>query len=150
MPYYNADPVYADAAEAEAAATKLRSNEIADLLASPVCNLSTDGLEKVYIQQYINYANTPGDVWATVRRSGVPKKGSAYLPWENFTSSGAEMAIPRRFEIIMPGKDDLNYSNKMEAITEQGITPGVHDAITLNTERLWFDLQNPQYGMGPK
>lgn len=150
MPYYNGDPVYTDAAQAEAAATKLRSNEIADLLAKPAYNLATDGLEKVYIQQYINYANTPGDVWATVRRSGVPKKGSAYLPWENFTSGGIEMAIPRRFEIAMPGKDDLNYTHKMEAISEQGITPGVHDALTLSTERLWFDLQNPQYGNGPK
>lgn len=150
MPYYNSDPVYTNNDEAEAAATKLRSNEIADLLAKPAYDLTTDGLEKVYIQEYINYATTPGDVWATVRRSGVPKKGSAYLPWENFTSGGTEMVIPRRFEIVMPGKDDVNYKNKMDAITEQGITPGVHDAITLNTQRLWFDLQNPQYGNGPK
>jgi hypothetical protein len=85
-----------------------------------------------------------------VRRSGVPKKGSAYLPWENFTAGGTELTIPRRFEIANPGKDDLNYKNKMDAITEQGITPGTHDAITLNTQRLWFDLQNPQYGNGPK
>ncbi|HLN72598.1 MAG TPA: SusD/RagB family nutrient-binding outer membrane lipoprotein [Prolixibacteraceae bacterium] len=150
MPYYNSDPVYTNNDEAEAAATKLRSNEIADLLAKPAYDLTTDGLEKVYIQEYINYATTPGDVWATVRRSGVPKKGSAYLPWENFTAGGTEMVIPRRFEIVMPGKDDVNYKNKMDAITEQGITPGVHDAITLNTQRLWFDLQNPQYGNGPK
>ena len=150
MPYYNSDPVYSNADEAEAAATKLRSNEITDLLARPVCNLATDGLEKVYIQQYINYMNTPGDVWTTVRRSGVPKQGSAYLAWEKFTVGGSEMTIPRRFVIDTPGKDDINYNNKMAAITEQGITPAVLDPVKLNTERFWFDKLNPQYGTGPK
>lgn len=150
MPYYNNDPVYTNTEEAEAAATKLRSGEIADLLAKPICNLATDGLEKVYIQQYINYMNTPGDVWTTVRRSGVPKIGSTYLAWEKFTNGGNEMAIPRRFVITMPGKDDINYANKMAAITEQGITPAVLDPIKLNTERFWFDKTNPQYGAGPK
>lgn len=150
MPYYNSDPVYTNAVEAEAAATKLRAGEITDLLAQPLANLATDGLEKVYIQQYINYMNTPGDVWTTVRRSGVPKTGSAFLAWEKFTTSGVEMTIPRRFVITTPGADDINYANKMAAITEQGITPAVLDAIKLNTERFWFDKQNPQYGMGPK
>ncbi len=150
MPYYNSDPVYTNTDEAAAGSTKLRSNEIVDLLSKPICNLATDGLEKVYIQQYINYMNTPGDVWTTVRRSGIPKKGSAYLAWEIFTASNVEMTIPRRFVIGTPGKDDINYTNKMAAITEQGITPAVLDAIKLNTERFWFDKQNPQYGLGPK
>ena len=150
MPYYNGDPVYASSDEIAAAATKLRSNEITNLLAKPICDLSTDGLEKVYIQQYINYMNTPGDVWTTVRRSGVPKIGSSYLPWEKFTNSGTEMAIPRRFVINTPGKDDLNYANKVSAIQEQGITPDILDASKLNTERYWFDKSNPQYGSGPK
>ena len=150
MPYYNSDPVYTSVDDAAAAATKLRSTEVADLLAKPICNLATDGLEKVYIQQYINYMNTPGDVWTTVRRSGVPKKGSAYLAWENFTVSGIEIVVPRRFVLDTPGKDDINYTNKMSAITEQGITPTVKDPIKLNTERFWFDKLDPQYGMGPK
>ena len=60
------------------------------------------------------------------------------------------MSIPRRFVITTPGKDDINYENKMAAITEQGITPAVLDPIKLNTERFWFDKTNPQYGAGPK
>ena len=150
MPYYNSDPVYTNVDEATAGATKLQSGEIDALLAKPICNLSTDGLEKVYIQQYINFMNTPGDVWSTVRRSGVPRKGSAYLAWEKITASGVEMSVPRRFVIPTPGKDDINYANKMAAITEQGLTPTVLDPIKLNTERLWFDKTDPQYGDGPK
>ncbi len=150
MPYYNADPVYQDADQAEAAATKLRDGEIAALLESPVLDLSADALEKIYIQQYINFMNTPNDLWTTVRRSGVPVKGSEYLPWENFTTSGSEMPIPRRFEVSTPTQDDLNYANKLEAVQEQGFTTGNNSPEVLNTERLWFDTENPEYGAGPK
>jgi len=150
MPYYNGDPVYTDANIAEAAATKLRDGEIEALLAKPAYNLATDGLEKVYIQQYINFLNTPNDVWTTVRRSGIPKKGSAYLPWENFTASGSEMPIPRRFVIGTPTEDDLNYANKMASAQEQGFSTGTPDPVKLNSEKLWFDKQDPAYGAGPK
>jgi len=150
LPYYNDDPVYTDPIEAEAAGTKLRANEIADMLALPVCDLGADGLEKVYIQQYINFMNTPGDIWANVRRSGVPKKGSAYLPWEQFLSSGNEMTVPRRFVIGTPTEDNLNYANYKAGIEAQNFSTGTNDPITLNTERIWFDKENPAYGAGPK
>lgn len=150
MPYYNSDPVYTDADIAEAAGTKLRDGEIDALLTKPSYNLATDGLEKVYIQQYINFMNTPNDVWTTVRRSGIPKKGSAYLAWENFTASGSEMQIPRRFVVDTPTEDDLNYANKMAAAQEQGFSTGTPDPAKLSAEKLWFDAQNPIYGSGPK
>ncbi len=150
MPYYNSDPVYTDAAEAEAAATKLRDGEIATLLTNPALDLSTDALEKIYIQQYINFMNTPNDLWTTIRRSGIPKKGSSYLPWENFTTSGSEMPIPRRFVVSTPTEDDLNYVNKLAAVQEQGFTTGDPSPAILNSQRLWFDKENPAYGAGPK
>jgi hypothetical protein len=150
MPYYSNDPVYTDADVAEAAGTKLRAGEIDALLAQPSYNLSTDGLEKVYIQQYINFMNTPNDVWTTVRRAGIPKKGSAYLAWENFTASGSEMSIPRRFVVGTPTEDDLNYANKMASAQEQGFSTGTPDPVKLSTEKLWFDKQDPAYGSGPK
>ncbi len=149
FPYYNGDPVYEDDDEAAAAATRLRAGEIDALLLNPAYNLSTDGLEKVYIQQYINFMATPGDVWATVRRSGVPKKGSDYLPWEEIKVSGSEIPIPRRFEVGTPTQDDINYDNIKAAMDEQGITTGVSTPSVLNAERLWFDEQSPQYGSGP-
>jgi hypothetical protein len=150
MPYYNGDPVYVDDAEMEAGATKLRDGEIANLLTHEAYDLSVDGLEKVYIQQYINFMNTPNDLWTTVRRSGIPKKGSAYLAWDNYTVSGSEIPIPRRFVVGTPTLDDINYSNKMSAVQEQGFTTGTPEPTTLNTERLWFDKENPTYGAGPK
>lgn len=150
MPYYESDPVYTDAAAAAEAATKLRAGEITSLLAQPAYSLATDGLEKVYIQQYIHFMGTPHDLWTTVRRSGVPKKGSAYLPWENVTGSGVELKIPRRFVISTPTEDDINYANKKAAVTEMGVTTGTNNPTTLSNERLWFDKENPNYGAGPK
>ena len=149
MPYYFDDPVYEDESEAEAAATMLRDGEIATLLTQPAYDLATDGLEKVYIQQYINFMNTPNDIWTTVRRSGIPMKGSAYLPWEDATVSGNEIPLPRRMTVGTPTEDDINFANKMAAVLEQGFTSGTPDPAVLSSERLWFDKQNPNYGDGP-
>ncbi len=150
MPYYESDPVYLNADQAAAASTKLKDGEITALLSQPAFDLSVDGLEKVYIQQYINFANTPGDVWTLVRRSGIPKKGSQYLPWDNFIASGNELVIPRRFTVGTPTEDSKNYENEMSSVQEQGFTTGTSDPDVLNAERLWFDKQNPNYGAGPK
>jgi hypothetical protein len=150
MPYYESDPVYLDPAEAAAASTQLKAGEIDALLAQPAYDLSTDGLEKVYIQQYINFANTPGDVWAVVRRSGIPKKNSNYLAWDPLLASGNELTLPRRFTVGTPTEDNKNYENQLQAVQEQGFTTGTSDPVILNTERLWYDKQNPQYGTGPK
>ncbi|MBN1986666.1 MAG: SusD/RagB family nutrient-binding outer membrane lipoprotein, partial [Prolixibacteraceae bacterium] len=150
MPYYESDPVYLDPAEAAAASTQLKAGEIEALLTQPAFDLSTDGLEKVYIQQYINFANTPGDVWSVVRRSGIPKKNSEYLAWDPLLASGNELTLPRRFTVGTPTEDSKNYANEVQAVQEQGFTTGTSDPVILNTERLWFDKQNPQYGAGPK
>lgn len=150
MPYYDGDPVYQDPEAAADAATKLRDGEIEALLAQPAYDLSTDGLEKVYIQQYINFANTPGDLWTLVRRSGIPQKNSEYLAWDPLTASGNELVLPRRFSVGTPTEDSKNYANELEAVQEQGFTPGTSDPDVLNAERLWFDESNPAYGAGPK
>jgi hypothetical protein len=150
MPYYESDPVYLDPVQAAVASTKLKNGEIEALLTQPAYNLGTDGLEKVYIQQYINFANTPGDVWSLVRRSGIPKKNSTYFAWDPLVASGSELTLPRRFTIGNPTEDSKNYENEMKAVQEQGFTPGTSDPNVLNSQRLWFDKQNPAYGAGPK
>ncbi|GAA5222021.1 SusD/RagB family nutrient-binding outer membrane lipoprotein [Membranihabitans marinus] len=150
FPYYNNDPVYTDPDESAAAGTYLRDSEVTDLLSQEALDLSTDALEKIYIQQYINFMNTPNDLWATVRRSGVPMKGSSYLEWEEFTSSGTEMPIPRRFTVSTPTADNLNYANQLKSVQDQGFTTGDPNPNILSQERLWFDQDSPEYGEGPK
>ena len=128
-------------------ATKLKAGEIDALLAKPAYTLNgTDDLEKVYIQQYIHFTNTPGDPWTTVRRSGVPKAGSSYLAWEDFGVGN----IPRRVMISSPETADLDFSIWDAYYKAAGITTGVNTASVLSSERLWFDKNNPNYGAGPK
>ncbi|MGS2763888.1 SusD/RagB family nutrient-binding outer membrane lipoprotein [Sinomicrobium sp. M5D2P9] len=150
MPYYEKDPVYTDETEAARASTRLKEGEITELLEQPAYDLGTDALEKIYIQQYVNFAGTPGDLWALVRRSGIPRTGSSYLPRDPFLSSGAELTVPRRFVIGTPTEDSKNYENQVKAAQEQGFTTGTNNPNTLNSERIWFDLENPEYGAGPK
>ena len=141
--YYESDPVYMDETMAELASTKLKDGEIADLLALPDYDLSTDGLEKVYIQQYVNFAITPHDTYTTVRRSSV-------LAWEPIVAAGAPLTIPRRFEIGTPTEDNVNFANAKKSVEEQGFTTGTNDPSILNSQRIWFDVNNPNYGEGPK
>lgn len=103
-------------------------------------------LEKIYIQEYINFFRLPNETFAFVRRTGYPKVGSAILPWEPFTYGGSTFAIPRRFTISDPG--DLNRSNWSEAQQEQGFTPNSIDPTLLHTQRLWWDKNNPEFGQG--
>lgn len=151
QPYYEKDPVYSKDEDAEKAATKLKTGEVEALLQQPICNLSTDALEKIRIQQYINYAIYPnGDVWTLVRRSGIPMKDSKYLKAEKFESESGELVVPRRFVIGTPTEDSKNYQNQVAAHKEQGFTTGTNDPVTLNKERLWFDKNNPKYWEGNK
>lgn len=150
-PYYNSDPVYIDKAMAEKGSTKLKAGEIDALLAQSDYELSSDGLEKVYIQQYINFAViSGGDIWTLVRRSGIPKTGSSYLKRDAFLAGGSELVIPRRFEIGTPTADNKNYENQKKAYEEQGFTTGTSDPSILNSQRIWFDIPSPNYGQGPK
>jgi hypothetical protein len=71
------------------------------------------------------------------------------LPWENFTSGGAESVIPRRFFITSPTEDSKNYENELKAYQDQGFTTGTNDPNVLNSQKLWFDKTNPAYGAGP-
>jgi hypothetical protein len=103
-------------------------------------------LEKIYIQEYINFFRLPNETFAFVRRTGYPKAGSAILSWEPFTYGGSTFAIPRRFTISDPG--DLNRSHWSEAQQEQGFTPNSVEPSVLYTQRLWWDKSNPDFGQG--
>jgi hypothetical protein len=143
-PFYSGDPVLDTPADG---ATMLKDGEITALLAQDALLLNgTDDLEKVYIQQYVNNLLTPGDLWTTVRRSGIPKVGSAYFAWEDFGIGN----VPRRVIVNAPDEADLMYENWMNYYQSAGFTAGDNTSAVLSSERLWFDKQNPNYGAGPK
>lgn len=132
----------------------LQSNEISVMLAKPDYQLSgnvASDLEKVYLQQILHFTLQPSDQFVTIRRSGCPKEGSTLINWQNYGAIVPNDAIPRRFELTALSPTDLMYNIKKDAYKAEGLTPGTAlPGTTLNSERLWQDVNAPQFGAGPK
>jgi hypothetical protein len=98
-------------------------------------------LEKIFIQQYLNFLRQPNEGFVFCRRTGYPKDGSSYYPREPFNEP-----VPRRFWLGDPG--EVNRANWLNAMEEQGFTPLSQDVNDLNTERVWYDKPAPDFGEG--
>ena len=129
----------------------LKNGELEALLQQKMCKLTgsnAEQLEKVYIQQYINFLLQPNELFAMSRRSGIPKVDSNILPLVPFAAE--TYAIPRRFKIDTPTQSDLMYIIKKTAYEEQGYTLSTDNPEVLNKERVWYDMLAPNFGEGPK
>ncbi|WP_353719683.1 SusD/RagB family nutrient-binding outer membrane lipoprotein [Dyadobacter sp. 676] len=133
-------------AQAALSTTGLSDNadaEIAAYLAQPLVKLNgTNDLERIYIQQYLNFMRLPTEAFTFVRRTGYPKNNSTYYPRDAFNE-----VIPRRYWVDEPPLG-TNNANWQKAQAEQGFTPNDRTATTLNSQRLWFDKNNPAFGQG--
>ncbi len=131
----------------------LQEGEIETMMENSDYQLTGDAaldLEKVYVQQLLHFTLYPNEQFVTVRRSGVPKTNSTLIAWENFPNV-PNNAIPRRFEVSDPSKTDLMYQILVDAYQSQGFTPGSsQDGTLLNAERVWQDINAPQFGEGPR
>jgi len=125
----------------------LQAGEVDALLTQPDYAWGTNNLEKIHIQQYLNYFRLPADLWTQVRRTGIPAYGSTILEREHLKASNSELVIPRRFPRMPAATNDWNLDNYNAGMTEQGFTLDKTPSI-LNTERLWFDKTSPNYGLG--
>ena len=124
--------------------TPIGDTEIADYLAKPEIQLNgTNDLEKVYIQEYLNFYRLPEEGWVLARRTGYPKFGSTLLA-RGYVDS-PDLKFPRRFPTPDPG--DLNRENWHNANQDQGFSGDLNEnPDVLNAERLWWDKNNPAIG----
>jgi hypothetical protein len=151
IPYYGEDWVDGHKYAEEEVSIELKAGEIATMLATDA--VKWDGsIEKIYLQQLMNFTMMPNDQFVTARRSGYPKIGSDLLPFVKFDGIALE-AIPRRFEFSTPQPTDIMYEIRVQNLKDQGITPGSNQSgmgfatsTVLNTERLWQDKNAPQWG----
>ncbi len=124
----------------------ISDTEISTYLADPV--VAFDGvndLEKVYVQQFINFYRLPEEGWKMSMRTGYPKYGSSLLA--RFPTDNTEIPFPRRVPTPEPG--DLNLANWEAANASQGFTsPRDETPAILNSQRLWWDKNNPAIGSG--
>ena len=147
IPYYGVSYGYA----ADDASIELKDGEIATMLATDA--VKWDGsIEKIYLQQLMNFTMLPIEQFVTARRSGYPKIGSRLLPFVKFSKISLE-AIPRRFEFTEPSITDIMYEIRKADLNAQGFTTGSNQSgigfaagTVLNTERLWQDKSAPQWG----
>lgn len=107
-------------------------------------------LEKVYLQQMLNFTLYPNEQFITARRTGMPKFTSDLLARDNYALLPVTN-VPRRFDTGIPLETDLMYQIKIDAFSRQGLTPtsAGPNGPTLNAERLWQDVGAPQWGEGP-
>ena len=145
IPYYDEDHCY----DPNEKPIQLVSGEIETMMANEDYKLTgTDAekLEKVYIQQFLHLMYQPQDQFVMVRRSGVPKVGSKFIPWVPMMDN---KLIPRRYLLAEPLVTDLMYSIKKEAYSQQGFSTDINDFGRLNSERVWIDKGAPNFGEGP-
>ena len=107
-------------------------------------------LEKIYIQQLLNFTMYPNEQFITARRSGYPKVGSTLLPRLEYADIPVT-TVPRRFDTGLPVETDLMYQIYLDNYAAQGFTPtsnGAGHSATLHNERIWSDKGAPEWGAG--
>ncbi len=131
----------------------LKDGEIAKMMESDAyafTGTAAEKLEKIYIQQLLNFTMYPNEQYVTARRSGYPTIGSSLLPRVAYNEIPVT-SIPRRFDTGLPVETDLMYSIQMANIQSQGFTAtssGAGHSATLHNERIWADQNAPEWGAG--
>jgi hypothetical protein len=101
----------------------------------------TNDLERIYVQEHLNFFRNPNEAYVFARRTGYPKKTSTYYQREPMNE-----VIPRRFWTLDPG--EINRQNWQAAMQDQGFTPNAQDLPALSTQRVWYDKTAPDFGEG--
>ncbi|MBX3242083.1 MAG: SusD/RagB family nutrient-binding outer membrane lipoprotein [Chitinophagaceae bacterium] len=101
----------------------------------------TNDLERIYVQQFLNFYRNASEAFVFVRRTGYPRSSSTYYAREEFNED-----IPRRWWLTDPG--EVNRANWKAAMTDQGFTENAQDIPTLSTQRVWYDKNAPAFGQG--
>lgn len=99
-------------------------------------------LERIYIQQYLNFYRLGNEAFTFCRRTGYPRNNSTYYKRNTWNQP-----IPRRYAINEPPLG-TNTNNWTKSQQDQGFTPGDRSIPSLSTQRLWFDKTSPNFGEG--
>lgn len=99
-------------------------------------------LERIYIQEYLNFYRLANEAFTFCRRTGYPKNNSSY-----YKRNAWNEPIPRRYALDEPPVG-TNNENWLKGQQEQGFTPGNKELGVLSSQRLWFDKTSPNFGEG--
>ncbi len=102
----------------------------------------TGDWEKICLQQYLNCFHLEELGADHVLRTGIPSESSTIIRWAIRPDKMA-----RRTALGRPTAEE-DEANWLVAMNRQGFSPGVSDVITLNKERIWYDVGVPEFGNG--
>ena len=135
--------VVAQTAETAPNFNPITEEKIAEYLKRPEFQTAT--LEKIISQQWINLYMQPEEMWATWKRTGLPKfkdkpmpeEGVAFL--ETIQDAKADLIIPRRNSLGTPNSLNMdNYLSAVEALKKDA----KYGSGTEKTEgRIWWDKE---------
>ncbi len=117
--------------------------KITAYLARP--EFQTVSLEKIISQQWINLYMQPEEMWATWKRTGLPKfkdqpqpeDGVAFL--ETIQDAGSDLVIPRRNSLGTPNTLNIdNYNAAVEALKQD---PKYGTGTDRTEGRVWWDVE---------
>lgn len=119
------------------------SSAIQNYIGKPdVALTGTGDWEKINLQQYLNCFHQTELAADLVRCTGFPAENSTIYPW----APRVEF-INRRSSIGRPSNETAE-KNWLEAQNRQRFTPGVSTTRVLHDERMWWDMNSPDYGSG--
>ncbi|AZA82041.1 SusD/RagB family nutrient-binding outer membrane lipoprotein [Chryseobacterium lactis] len=101
---------------------------------------SSKALEQIILQEYLNYFKQPSEVWALIKRTGMPNTSTA-LKLEEPTRDGFPLTMPRRIALPTPSKDNLNYQNQQTALDQMNQDPGFGGNPNNIWGRIWWDKE---------
>lgn len=106
-------------------------------------------LEKIFLQQILHFTYQPVDQFVTGRRSGCPKFNSSLITREDYSKNQMPADYyPRRTSVSAPTPTDIMFDIISEAYSRQGFSTTPSNGV-LNKERVWQDMNAPQWGAGP-
>lgn len=96
-------------------------------------------LEQIIIQEYLNYFKQPNEVWALIKRTGMPNISTALKLESPFSEAGIMLVMPRRIVLPTPSKDNLNYQNQKDALDQMKQDPEFGSSESDIQGRIWWD-----------
>jgi len=96
-------------------------------------------LEQIIIQEYLNYFKQPNEVWALIKRTGMPNISTALKLENTVNGAGVLLTMPRRIVLPTPSKDNLNYKNQNAALNQMMQDPDFGTSESDIQGRIWWD-----------
>ena len=96
-------------------------------------------LEQIIIQEYLNYFKQPNEVWALIKRTGIPNTSTALKLEAVMTSGGIPLTMPRRIVLPTPSANNLNFNNQQAALNQMKQDPDFGTSENDIQGRIWWD-----------